>query len=88
VSGLPAVGGALVLVYLFAAIAMCLHELGRLRELMRRNDELHKRIELSRYMDIHEAIRELEAVGKGQDDISRELDEFSLKHTLTFGMFR
>lgn len=78
----------LLLAYLVAAAARCFMELARLRVLIRRNDELGKRIELSCYMGTRDARRELRAIRIEQEDIERELDQFSIRRMLTLGVWR
>ncbi len=79
---------ALLLAYLITVAIRCVMELVRLRCLMRRNDKLGKRIELSRSMDTEDARRELEAISIEQEEIERELDEMSVRRTLTLGVWR
>ncbi len=85
-SGLAAFGAVLML-YGLALMARCMIDLRRLYALMARNEELGRRIGLTRYTSTPEAFRELEAIRRGMDEIEEELDGFTTRRMFTLGVW-
>ena len=87
-SGLWALGAALLYTYLLGLMAQLIVMRREALDIVRRNGALGKRLEESRYMDSTSALREMEAVGRGLDELEAELDRLTVRRAVTLGVCR